>query len=93
MCIIIPNVYYKVLIFIPFFDNLINQLHIRLNEIQQEIMQLERFISACFRHNDDQSIINATSVYDNNSPVSIMSCSKTEILIWKKQWRTEKNTM
>lgn len=45
-----PEEYYNVLIFIPFLGNLINQLHIRLVEILQQIMSLERLIPTNFKH-------------------------------------------
>jgi len=39
----------------------------------------------------DVVILMAASVYENDFPVSMMSCLKAEIFIWKKQWESETN--
>ncbi|KAL5244701.1 hypothetical protein ACI65C_012111 [Semiaphis heraclei] len=40
---------------------------------------------------DDTSILAAASVFENDFSVSMMSCLKAEIFIWKKQWESETN--
>ncbi|XP_060863640.1 zinc finger MYM-type protein 1-like [Metopolophium dirhodum] len=86
-----PEDYYKISIFIPFLDNLINQLHVRFDKRLQQIMPLEGLIPTNFRQYDDASILVAASVYENDFPVSMMSCLKAEIFIWNKQWESETN--
>lgn len=86
-----PEEYYKISIFIPFLDNLINQLHFRFDKRLQQIMPLEGLIPTNFGHYDDESILAAASIYENDFPVSMMSCLKAEIFIWKKQWELETN--
>ncbi|CAI6345265.1 unnamed protein product [Macrosiphum euphorbiae] len=86
-----PEEYYKISIFIPFLDNLINQLHYRFDKRLQQMMPLEGLIPTNFGHYDDTSILAAASVYENDFSVSMMSCLKAEIFIWKKQWESETN--
>jgi len=86
-----PEEYYKISIFTPFLDNLINQLHYRFDKRLQQIMPLEGLIPTNFGHYDDTSILAAASVYENDFSVSMMSCLKAEIFIWKKQWESETN--
>ncbi|CAI6352712.1 unnamed protein product [Macrosiphum euphorbiae] len=86
-----PEEYYKISIFIQFLDNLINQLHYRFDKRLQQIMPLEGLIPTNFGYYDDTSILAAASVYENDFSVSMMSCRKAQIFIWKKQWESETN--
>jgi len=77
-----PEEYYKIsIIIIPFLDNLINQLYFRFNKRLQQIMPLEGLIPTNFGHYEDEYILAATSVYENDFPVTMKSCLKAEIFI------------
>lgn len=52
-------------------------------------MPLKILISTHFKHYNEQSIINAASIYENEFPVSTMSCLKLEIFIWKNSGKQE----
>lgn len=86
-----PEEYYKISIFIPFLDNLIQQLHSRFDHRLKQIIALEGLIPFKFGIYDDESIFTAASVYENDFSVSMKSCLKAELFIWKKQWESNNN--
>jgi len=47
-------------------------------------MPLEGLIPTNFGNYDDESILATASIYENDFPVSMMSCLKAEIYMWKK---------
>jgi len=50
-------------------------------------LETKKFCSGLFL--EDASILAAASDYENNFSVSMMSCLKAEISIWKNQWESE----
>ncbi|XP_060845680.1 zinc finger MYM-type protein 1-like [Rhopalosiphum padi] len=58
--------YYKIVIFIPFLDNLILQLHSRFDKRLETIIPIEGFIPSNLSHYDDQAILPAASIYEDD---------------------------
>ncbi|KAL4119399.1 hypothetical protein QTP88_012208 [Uroleucon formosanum] len=75
--------YYKIVICIPFLDNLILQLHSRFDKRLETIIPLEGLIPSNLSHYDDQAILAAASIYEDDFLVSLNTCLKAELFIWR----------
>lgn len=83
--------YFKIVIFIPFLDNLILQLHSRFDKRLETIIPLEGLIPSNLSHYDDQAILAAASIYEDDFLVSMNICLKAELFIWRNQWQLREN--
>ncbi|KAL5233857.1 hypothetical protein ACI65C_001267 [Semiaphis heraclei] len=70
--------YFKIVIFIPFIDNLILQLHSRFDKRLETIIPLEGLIPSNLSHYDDQAILAAASIYEDDFLVTTINKDELE---------------
>ncbi|KAL4089919.1 hypothetical protein QTP88_024855 [Uroleucon formosanum] len=57
----------------------------------ETIISLEGLIPCNLSHHDDQAILAAASIYEDDFLVSMNTCLKAELFIWRNQWQLKEN--
>jgi len=81
-----PEIYFKYSTFIPFLDYLIESMDTRFNQRLTDVMPLEGLIPANLNMYDDENIIRAAKIYDQDLHDDTTSTLRAELFIWRQQW-------
>lgn len=82
-----PEIYFKCSTFIPFLDYLIESMDTRFNQRLTDVMPLEGLIPANLNIYDDENIIKAAKIYDQDLHDDTSSTLRAELFIWRQQWK------
>jgi len=82
-----PEEYYRISIFIPFLDSILLQLQTRFNQQLKEVIALEGLIPANFSAYNNDSILSAASLYENDLHKNALINLKAELTMWRNQWK------
>ncbi|XP_008181234.1 52 kDa repressor of the inhibitor of the protein kinase-like [Acyrthosiphon pisum] len=81
-----PETYFKISVFLPFLDYIIQALHARFDDRLSDVMPLEGLIPSNFNLYDDDSILKAAMIYDKDLTYNDSSCLRAELHMWRCQW-------
>jgi len=81
-----PETYFKIKVYLPFLDYIIQALHTRFDDRLSDVMPLEGLIPSNFSFYDDDSILKAAMIYDKDLKYSDSSCLRAELHMWRCQW-------
>ncbi|KAF0713597.1 52 kDa repressor of the inhibitor of the protein kinase-like [Aphis craccivora] len=81
-----PETYFKISVYLPFLDYIIQALHTRFDDRLSDVMPLEGLIPSNFSFYDDDSILKAAMIYDKDLKYSDSSCLRAELHMWRCQW-------
>lgn len=84
-----PETYFKVSVFLPFLDFILQELDARFNQRLSDIIPLQGLIPSNFSMYDDATILKAASVYAQDLSTDDNSILKAELRIWRHQWRNK----
>ncbi|KAL4092194.1 hypothetical protein QTP88_026736 [Uroleucon formosanum] len=80
-----PETYFKVSVFLPFLDFILQELDARFNQRLSDIIPLQGFIPSNFSMYDDETILKAASIYAQDLSTDDNSILKAELRIWRHQ--------
>lgn len=84
-----PEIYFKLSIFIPFLDYLIQSMNTRFDNRLSSVMPLEGLIPAHFDMYDDKTILEAAKMYAQDLFIhNIEYTLRAELSLWRQQWKT-----
>eukprot|EP00102_Acyrthosiphon_pisum_P026067 XP_016663277.1 PREDICTED: 52 kDa repressor of the inhibitor of the protein kinase-like [Acyrthosiphon pisum] len=66
---------------------IIVELHSRFDKRLETIIPLEGLIPSNLSYYDDQAILAAASIYEDDFLFSMNTCLKVELFIWRNQWQ------
>ncbi|XP_060881672.1 zinc finger MYM-type protein 1-like [Metopolophium dirhodum] len=81
-----PETYFKVSVFLPFLDFILQELDARFNQRLSDIIPLQGLIPSNFSMYDDETILKA-SIYAQDLSTDDNSILKAELRIWRHQWK------
>jgi len=81
-----PETYFKISVYLPFLDYIIQALHTRFDDRLSDVMPLEGLIPSNFSFYDDDSILKAAMIYDKDLKYSDSSCLRAELHMWRCKW-------
>ncbi|KAL4154106.1 hypothetical protein QTP88_001939 [Uroleucon formosanum] len=81
-----PEIYFKISVYLPFLDYIIQALHTRFDDRLSDVMPLEGLIPSNFSFYDDDSILKAAMIYDKDLTYTDSSCLRAELHMWRCQW-------
>lgn len=84
-----PETYFKVSVFLPFLDFIVQALHVRFDQRLSDIIPLEGLIPSNFSMYDDDTILKAADIYAKDLPGNDSSILKAELHIWRCQWKNK----
>jgi len=84
-----PETYFKVSVFLPFLDFILQELDAGFNQRLSDIIPLQGLISSNFSMNDDETILKAASIYAQDLSTDDNSILKAELHIWRHQWKNK----
>ncbi|KAE9522524.1 hypothetical protein AGLY_017071 [Aphis glycines] len=80
------EIYFKISVYTPFLDYIIQALHTRFDDRLSDVMPLEGLIPSNFSFYDDISILKADIIYDKDLTNTDSSCLRAELHMWRCQW-------
>ncbi|KAL4126535.1 hypothetical protein QTP88_010756 [Uroleucon formosanum] len=81
-----PEIYFKISVYLPFLDYIIQALHTRFDDRLSDVMPLEGLIPSNFSFYDDDSILKAAMIYEKDLTYTDSSCLRAELHMWRCQW-------
>ena len=82
-----PKVYFKISIYLPFLDSLIQQYNMRFNSLSQKALNVMALISAHLHLANSEVVSDLFTFFKDDLPLP--STFDQELNLWRRQWYTQ----
>ena len=73
-------------LFVPFLDHLITDLQLRFKDVLKEVVGLQGLIPSRLSAYDDEQILKAARIYEDDLFTVAEEELKAELVLWRSQW-------